>query len=93
MTKMLTDDDLRVIDALDFEPGCVRCENTAEFHVAVHSIKCGCPQEGLVCGRCKDEIHNWLGEISCWTCSECGAMLGFGAGREFTVIDRIEPLR
>lgn len=88
-----TDTDLTVIEDLDFEPGCSRCENTAEFHLACHSIKCGCPQEALICGHCKREVTRWLDEVAAWKCAVCNAVLGFGRGREFNTIDRIEPLR
>lgn len=94
MSTPRIDEDLTVIEHLDFEAGCEQdgCDSTADFYVSAHYSTCGCKEEGLVCRPCLDALRSGLDRRSTWCCAKCRK--GYvGRGTDFWLIDRIEPLR
>lgn len=84
------DEDLTVIEHLDFEPECDRetCAGDARWVVAYHGDKCACVHEYLLCETCKNRAVEWAARpdrlVRCLTC---------GTSKQALTIDRIEPLR
>lgn len=95
MSTPRIDEDLTVIEHLDFEPGCEwkgGCELRAEWLVGV-TMKCGHSYDFL---RCNGHLRTMLSsqdQISDWRDGTCGERWPLSYGRDVRTIDRIEPLR
>lgn len=89
MTNMLTDDDLTVIEKLDFTPGCVftGCVREVVCLASYHGSECFCGQEHFFCDRHKSVLICRADEPVPVRCTTCGT------SPQNIVIDRIEPLR
>lgn len=94
MSTPRIDEDLTVIEHLDFKPECGQggCDSLADAAISAHYSTCGCPEDGLICLPCLADLRAKLDASSVWGCTECGRRY-VGRGADFWVIDRIEPLR
>ena len=94
MSTPRIDEDLTIIEHLDFEAACEwdGCTADADADVSELVDPCGCRDQAFLCQPHIDGLVAYNAEVAAWECTRCGTILGYGKGSKFIHYD-IEPLR